>query len=249
MDLLALTTSEFAALTAITLVAGIVRGFTGFALSAVVMATAVTILPPVELIPMLWWLEGAASLLMVRAGWREADRRMSFGLVIGSAIGLPVGLALTLALPVDTSRLIALTLVCVLAASQLARLRLPFLATRPGLLGSGFTAGMGTGLAGLGGMVVALYTLAIDLPGRVIRASLVLYLAVSICIAFFTHLLFGTMTQEATLRGLAFAVPTLAGVKLGQAIFIPAYEPYYKPACLSLLIALASVGITRQLLS
>ena len=50
-----LTGQEFVILTAIVLVAGIVRGFSGFALSAMIMATAVLILPPIELLPMLWW--------------------------------------------------------------------------------------------------------------------------------------------------------------------------------------------------
>ncbi len=46
-----LTGQEFAILTVIVIVAGIVRGFSGFALSAIVMASAVIILPPVQIIP------------------------------------------------------------------------------------------------------------------------------------------------------------------------------------------------------
>ena len=89
-----LTFAEFAILIGVTVLAGIVRGFSGFALSAMVMATAVVILPPVELIPMLWWLEMSASLLMLKNGWAGADRKMTFGLVGGSFIGWPIGLAM-----------------------------------------------------------------------------------------------------------------------------------------------------------
>ena len=63
-----LTGREFLILTVIVIVAGIVRGFSGFALSAVVMASAVIILPPVQLIPICWWLEMTASVLMARGG-------------------------------------------------------------------------------------------------------------------------------------------------------------------------------------
>ncbi|MEO1797949.1 MAG: sulfite exporter TauE/SafE family protein [Pseudomonadota bacterium] len=249
MELLSLSVADAAWLAAIAFVAGIVRGFTGFALSAVVMVVAVLILPPVELIPMLWWLEMVASLLMVRAGWREADRRLALGLVVGSGIGLPLGLWLTLSLSAESSALIALSLIAALALAQLLRLRLAFLDTRPGLLGAGLAAGVTTGLSAAGGMVVALYVLVIDRTARVVRASLVLYLFTALCVGFFTHVAVGTMDAEAVARGLAFAIPTALGVVLGKALFIPKYEPFYKPVCLILLISVAGIGIARDLLT
>ncbi|MEO0487772.1 MAG: sulfite exporter TauE/SafE family protein [Pseudomonadota bacterium] len=245
-ELLNLGPAELTALAGIAFIAGVIRGFTGFALSAVAMTAAVFYLPPVEIIPMLWWLEITASVLMIRSGWTEADKRIGFGLAAGSVIGLPLGLWLTLSIPQDVSKIAALVLISALAATQLARLRLPFLATRVGLGASGLTAGITTGLSGAGGMVVALYTLALDKPGRVIRASLILYLTVSLCVSFFTHLIIGTMDATAIWRGLVLAVPTAAGVVLGKWMFIPRYEPYYKPICLVLLIALALAGLARE---
>ena len=50
-DLLGLSGSEIAILAVICFGAGMVRGFSGFALSALVMASAALILPPVQLIP------------------------------------------------------------------------------------------------------------------------------------------------------------------------------------------------------
>ena len=87
-----LSHGEFAALAVLVCLAGIVRGFSGFALSAMVMATAVLLLPPVALIPVCWWLEVAASLLMVRGGFAEADRVTGVGPFFGSAVGAPLGL-------------------------------------------------------------------------------------------------------------------------------------------------------------
>ncbi|MEM6277534.1 MAG: sulfite exporter TauE/SafE family protein [Pseudomonadota bacterium] len=247
MDLLDLTAAETLIVALIAFCAGIVRGFTGFALSALVMVSAVLILPPVELIPMLWWLEFTASLLMVRAGWAEADRRVALGLVVTSALGLPIGLWLTLNMSPQASGLVALSVIVVLSVLQLARIRIAALATLPGLGLSGLTAGIVTGLSGAGGMVVALYVLALERPARVIRASLVLYLFVSLSISFVTHGLVGTMNASSIARGIAFSVPTAAGVLLGKALFVPRYEVYYKPICLGLLIVLATAGILREL--
>ncbi|MEM7711760.1 MAG: sulfite exporter TauE/SafE family protein [Pseudomonadota bacterium] len=247
MELLALTTGEAIVLAGVAFVAGVVRGFTGFALSALVMVAAVLILPPIELIPMLWWLEMTASLLMVRSGWAEADRRVALRLVLTSAIGLPIGLVLTMSMSLAASALVALSVIVVLSVAQLARVRLAFLGTSTGLAGAGLTAGIVTGLSGAGGMVVALCVLALNMPARVIRASLVLYLFVALMVGFMTHVVVGTMDSAAVARGLAFALPTAAGVLLGKALFVPRYERYYKPLCLGLLIALAMAGILREL--
>lgn len=233
-------------LAALCFVAGVVRGFSGFALSAVVMAVAVAFLPPIALIPILWFQEMSASALMARRGWQEANRPIVFGLVLGSAVGLPIGLMLTKSLPIDTSKLIALVVIVVLAVTQLARLKMPFLATRAGLWGSGILAGTVSGLANVGGMVVALYVLANNIPARQMRASLVLYLLASSAIGIVMLIALNVMTPEAALRGLFLAPLTAAGVYCGKFLFRPAWEPYYKPFCLCLLIGLASLGIFRQ---
>ncbi|MDG1530176.1 MAG: sulfite exporter TauE/SafE family protein [Paracoccaceae bacterium] len=164
--LLNVTQTEALVLAGIVFLAGVVRGFSGFALSALVMASAVLILPPVELIPICWCLEIAASILMVRGGWKEADRPTAVGLVIGSAIGTPVGIALTLAVSISTSKTIALVLIISLALSQLFKINSPLLATKPGLWVSGFVVGIATGLASVGGMVVALYVMSRSAPAK-----------------------------------------------------------------------------------
>ena len=240
-----LTTQEFAILTGIVLVAGIVRGFSGFALSAVVMATAVLILPPVQLIPICWWLEMTASVLMARGGWKEADRGVVLGLVIGSTIGVPFGLWLTTSISVSASKFIVLSLIIALAATQLAKVRMPFLATKPGLYGSGFAAGVVTGLAHVGGMVIALYVLSQDAPAAKMRAALVLFLFLGALTSMITLLWFGVMNSTGAARGLSLAIPAAIGVILGQRLFTPRLAPYYRPFCLSLLCALAGAALVR----
>lgn len=240
-----LSAPDVATLAAITFGAGMIRGFSGFALSALVMAAAVSILPPIELIPMLWWLEMSASLVLVRRGWADADLNLTKGLVLGALIGWPMGLALTVFLPVETSKIIALCLILALAISLLAKINLPFLATRSGLYGTGAMAGIASGLAHVGGMVVAFYVLAAQKPARVMRASLVLYLFIGSMLSMFTLLAFGVMDWQGAYRGLVFAVPTVLGTLLGQALFSDRLAPYYRPFCLILLISIALIGLGR----
>lgn len=240
-----LTAQQFLILTCIVIVAGIVRGFSGFALSAIVMASAVIILPPVQLIPICWWLEMTASVLMAKGGWQEADRGVVMGLVIGSTVGVPFGLLLTTSISPDASKLIVLVLIIALALTQLAKIRLPFLATKPGLYGSGFAAGVATGLASVGGMVIAIYVLSQDAAANKMRAALVLFLFVSSITSLITLLWFGVMNNTAVARGLSLALPTMLGVILGQMLFVPRFAAYYRPLCLSLLCALAGAALIR----
>ncbi len=245
---LALSPSELAIVAGICFAAGIVRGFTGFALSAVIMAGAALILSPIELIPALWWMEVTSSLLMLRGGWRDADRPTALHLIGGSALGLPVGLSLTVLVSVEMSRLAALTVIMTLAAMLLAQVRIPALASRIGALLSGAIAGMVSGLAGVGGLVVALYVLAQDSSARSMRGSLIIYLLGSSLVGFLILVLYGVMDERAVLRGLFFSLPVGVGVLLGKLLFQPRWEIWYKPACLWLLVGLSIWGIVRVLM-
>ncbi|MEM9271317.1 MAG: TSUP family transporter, partial [Pseudomonadota bacterium] len=169
-------------------------------------------------------------------------------LVIGSSLALPFGVWLTFSLPVETSKLVALSIIVGLAFTQLFKLRLPFLATTPGTYAAGAVAGTATGLSSVGGMVVALYVLAREAPAREMRANLVMFLAITSVITFFTYLAYGLFTSETIFRGLALVAPTLLGVVAGSKLFLPRLERYYRPFCLSLLVALASLSIVRTVM-
>ena len=245
MELLNLSGQDFAILAVIVTLAGVVRGFSGFALSALIMAAGVMILPPLELIPICLLLEFVASILMAGGGWRDADRGVVAGLVIGSTIGVPFGVMTMMALPEETSKLVVLALVIILAATQLAKVRFAFLATKPGLYVSGFCAGIATGLASVGGMVVALYVLSQDAPAAKMRAALVLFLFISGFTTAVTYLITGVLTSEALTRAAAFAIFAASGVFIGQKFFTERLAPYYRPFCLTLLMSLAALGLIR----
>ncbi|WP_050931763.1 sulfite exporter TauE/SafE family protein [Aestuariivita boseongensis] len=244
-ELLGLSPGIAALAVAACFTAGAVRGFSGFGLSALAMAVLATVIPPIQLIPVFWFLEMAASVILMKGGWADADRKAAFILMIAAGVGLPISLTLSMQLDPYVAKLTALSMLIVLAILQLSRLKLPFLATTPGTASAGFGAGMITGFAGAGGMLIALYALARDLPARAMRGTLNIYLLGGGIIGLVVHLLVGTMTAEAATRGMALILPTLAGVFVGKALFVPKWEPFYKPFCLTLLMGLAAIGILR----
>jgi uncharacterized membrane protein YfcA len=244
-NLVQLTPTQMVPCAGVVFVAGMVRGFSGFALSALIMASVVLILPPIELIPICYILEATASLIMFRGGVQDADMKIVWGLTIGSAIGIPLGLYATTAFPVEISKLVALCIILGLATAQLLRASPQFLARTPGLYASGITAGIATGLAAVGGMVVALYVLAREAPARTMRASLVVFLFIGMFTSIVYLLGFGVMNKLAITRGLLLAPLVAAGVLVGSAIFRPSLEATYKKFCLSLLLFLAIAGLLR----
>lgn len=226
--------------------AGVVRGFSGFALSALIMASCVLILPPVALIPVCTLLELAASAMLMRGGLGEADKGMLLRVQGAAAVGIPLGLMFTTRVEPDLSALIALGLVSALAALQLARVQLP---TGGALMavGVGLSAGLVTGLASIGGMVIVLYVLALNLPDRVARASMIFSVFLGGSLSLLWQFGFGIMTWLALQRALLLLLPCLAGLWVGRRLFTPAYERHYRRFCLSLLLGLAAFGIVQRI--
>ena len=185
---------------------------------------------------------------MLRGGFQMADRKIAWGLAIGSVVGTPVGLMATMAVAPDTSRTIALCLILVLALLQLLRKSPAFLATTAGLYVAGVTSGIATGLASVGGMVVALYVLAQQAPAARMRASLVMYLFLTMFSSALWLSVSGVLDMLAVKRALVFAPFVIGGVLLGTVLFRPSLEQFYKRFCLTLLMALALVGLARLVL-
>jgi len=156
-----------------------------------------------------------------------------------------MGLYATTSIPVEISKLIALGIILGLATAQLLRTSPKFLASNTGLCASGITAGVVSGLASVGGMVIALYVLGRNVPPRTMRASLVMYLFIGMFTSIVYLLGFDVMNRLAISRGLFLAPIIAVGVMIGSRFFRPSLESIYKKFCLGLLIFLASVGLIR----
>ncbi len=244
----ALTPAQLAAFAAVIFIAGIVRGFSGFALSALVMAALASFLRPVEILPMNFILEAIAGLVMVRGGIKHADMRVVIGLVVLSALGMPSGLYLTTHLPVETTRLLALLTILLLTILLLANFK-PKNPDSPMMIYStGFLAGLATGIAGVGGMVVVIFVFSLGREARVIRASLVMYLFFSLATSLIYFIYFGLMTEAVIARGAVFSVPTIIGVLIGSQLFSKSHDKLYRIFCLGLLILLSVAGLLRVIL-
>jgi uncharacterized membrane protein YfcA len=244
-SILVLDNSDLVILILICFFAGLIRGFSGFGLSAFVISLALTIIPPIELIPVCWWMEFFASVYMIKNGWKDSDKKISIILWFGAIFGLPIGILLTKFLDFQTSKIVALVLVLILALILLRNFKIQFLSTTVGTISSGVFAGIATGLASIGGMIVATYVLASQNSARRMRASLVLYILLNTVTTFIFLIIFDVMDQKAFVRGILLAFPSSIGVVLGSILFMQKLEKYYRPFSLGLLISFSLVGLIR----
>ena len=226
-------------------IAGIVRGFTGFGLSAVAMAILTAFVAPVELLPIMLLLEAAASLFLLRGTWRDADFGMIGWMFIGSIIGYPIGLTLTVSVSVEISKFMALGIILVLVLANLSGRMPPLGRTKFSLVIAGFTASFASGIAGVGGLVLALVYLSLQLEPRVMRATMVVHLLVSLVMSISYQLWFGVMDGQAIERSAVLIPVTLVGVWIGKLMFQPSAEKYYRRVCMIVLVIVTVLGMLR----
>lgn len=182
---------------------------------------------------------------MFRGGLRDADMSVVWPLAIGSFIGVPIGLLATTTVSPDLSKLVAVIVILVLTILQFFRSMPAALTTTPGRYLVGTTAGIVTGLASVGGMVIALYVLASRAPATRMRAALTMFLFIGMFTSLGHMLAYGVMTQTALLRGAILVPMTLAGVYLGTWAFKPAWQVHYRRFCLLFLIAICLTSLVR----
>lgn len=245
-DFAAVSPETVVLILAMSLLAGLIRGFSGFALSATVMASLSSVIPPVELLAVSFCLEVLASAYMVRGGIKNADMGVVWGLVIGNLVGVPIGLLILTQLDIEISRIVALALILTLVSLVFIKVKALFLATRPGLYISGVTAGLATGIAAVGGMVVVLYVLARDKPAAQMRGSLVMFLLLSEVGTGIYLFIYDIFTLE-TIKRVIVMVPLLSvGILIGSLFFNPSLAKFYKPVCLAVLIAICVINLISQ---
>ena len=129
--------------------AGLVRGFSGFGLSAVLVASGAFFVAPKQLIPSAQALEVVASIWMIPSIWRDVNWKWLRPLALAYAFAIPFGVAALAYAPADVLRIGGCILLLVASLCLLfnARPKLP----------DGFPLRFGTGLVAgfMGGRIVA----------------------------------------------------------------------------------------------
>lgn len=230
---------------AVALVAGIVRGFAGFGMSAIIVLALALILPPAQVVPMVMVMEVMASLRMLPGVRREMNWKLAGYLLAGSAVGTPIGAYLLGHVPASVMR--AGLSVFVLGMSLLLwrGFRLPGRPKPAWGLGVGLFSGTANGAASFGGQPNALFLLSTSVSTVTARATLVLIALFTDIYGTTVYQLNGLLNAEIIWRATLLLLPMAAGIMIGERYFRASKPESYRRFALVLLMTLAIAGLLR----
>ena len=234
---------HIAILAACAFLAGLIRGFSGFGLSAVLVASAAFVISPKLIIPTAQTMEVIASIALIPSVWRDVNWKWLTPMGAAYLISIPLGVAALAYLPEALIRVGGCLLLLVASLCLLLNLRpnLPdSLALR---FGTGLVAGFFAGASSLGGMVASVMLFAVSLPPKNLRATLIVLFFGSALYSLSWGAWQGVVTQSTFARAAWLALPLLLGIAVGTHGFKNVSEKVFRQCVLALLTILAVAGI------
>jgi uncharacterized protein len=225
--------------------AGYVRGYSGFGFAALVVTGASLVTDPLRFVPVVILGDIALTAQQVRGIRRDVDWRRAAGLFVGCVATVPVSVWVLTTVGVDAARAVISGYVLGMCALLLAGVRLRA-AGDSGNVGVGLVSGLANGAA-VGGLPVAVYFAAMDVPAVTFRATLIAYFTMLDLwtLPILAHA--GVFTRD-TLIAFAIFFPLMSlGVWAGSRHFIAANPQGFRRFAIGLLATLALAGLTRSI--
>lgn len=193
------------------ILAGLVRGFTGFGTAMVYLPFAGAVLGPFAALTTLVVQDLIAPLIHVPRALRDGTPGDVLRLGAGAALAVPLGvLALTM-VPPEAFRWAVSVVALVLLACLIAGVRYRGRLTRPLIFGTGGIGGLLAGSVGLPGPPVIMLYMASTLPVSAIRANLTLYLILADLILLAVLTSSGLLVPGMLVLGALLILPYLLG--------------------------------------
>ena len=228
---------------AVTLVAGLARGFSGFGGALIFMPLASILVSPQLASATLLIADGFTALALIPNAAVSAPRRDPLLLALGALFGAPLGtLALVHVPAIDLRWAISVTVLALLALLA-SGFRYRGQSKAPLSVAVGMVSGFFSGAAQLGGPPVVAYLIGRDMPGRAVRASIILFFALSSCISAASYGLNGLLTRQSLLLAIIVAPVFSLGLFLGSRLFGVASERLFRRVCFGLIAAAAIGGL------
>lgn len=238
---------HFFILAACAFVAGLVRGFSGFGLSAVLVASAAFVISPKLIIPTAHSLEVIASIALIPSVWKDVNWKWLTPMLVGYSISIPLGVAALAHWPAATLRVVGCVVLFIASACLLLNARPKLPDGLPLRIGTGLVAGFFAGATSLGGMVASVMLFAVALPAKNLRATLIVLFFGSALYSLSWGAWQGVVTSETFTRALWLAAPLLAGILVGSHGFKHVSEAGFRKAVLAVLALLSVAGIASVL--
>lgn len=229
----------------VALVAGIIRGLTGFGAALIIVPCLSLFLDPAEAVPTSVAAIAATNLPLLRGAVKEGDRRMVLLFLAGCLPAIPVGVYLLASLPADLVRR-AIGICVILAALLLLNKR--FRLTRAGWgfkIAAGGLGGFLNGAVGMGGPPVILTLLAMPISPLTARATLILYFTGLNLLSIAGLWWQGLFNKHTLIWSLLMIPPLVGAAHLGEIWFRRSGGKQFRSIAIGLLIVTGIVALLR----
>ena len=225
------------------LLAGLVRGFSGFGTAMIFLPVASSVVSPIWALTIMVVMDVIGPLPNVPRALRDGHPRDVVRLALGMLVALPAGVLLLSMMAPDAYRYAVSIISLVLLAALIMGLRYRGALSKKLIYGTGAIGGFLAGSTGLAGPPVIMLYMASTHPAKVIRANLLLFLVCADVLMLAVFALNGLLSATPVVMGLIVAVPYLLANMVGAAIFKPEYETSYRVAAYIIIGASAITGL------
>lgn len=238
-----LSASSVFVLVVVALVAGCARGFSGFGGALIFVPVASAMVGAKLAVPLLLIVDIVLTPSLMPTAWRNADRPNVGVMSAGAALGVPLGTFLLTYLEGTTIRWGIVGVVAVLLALLMSGWRYHGRPHASLTAAVGMTSGLFSGAAQVGGPPVVAYWLGGNFTPQIVRANIMLYLAISSVLSVASYLAAGILTWETVQLSLMIGPAFAFGLFGGARLFTLANELVFRRICYSLIGAAAIFGL------
>jgi uncharacterized membrane protein YfcA len=240
---LELTSAAFAAAVGAALLAGTVRGFSGFGSALILSPLLSALYGPGVAVPVALLLEFALAGPFVPPALRVIDRRRTALLCISAGVTVPIGAYVLSVVDERTLRWAICALVFVAVAILAFGWRYHGRPHAAATAATGGLSGLFGGSTGLSGPPVIFYELSGSAPIATMRASFMVFFAWVDVVALVSFAVTGTLAARPLLIAVALVLPYLAAAGIGARLFGRASETFYRRLAVVILALVAIVSL------
>lgn len=210
------------------LVAGLVRGFTGFGTALIFVPVATQFLPAASVILIMATTGLFSIMALVPGAWKSADKGEVATMALATVVTVPLGFWILAQLDGLVIRWIVTGVASVTLLAVVTGWRWQGHLGLPGRLAIGGAAGTVGGMTGLTGPVVIIFYLANARSALAVRSNTILFLAATDVVLLANLFLTGQAVPLTLWIAALLALPYLVTTLIGQALFDPRHEKAYR---------------------
>ncbi|WP_375596190.1 sulfite exporter TauE/SafE family protein [Algihabitans albus] len=238
-----LSTPDVAILVAATLLAGVVRGFSGFGSAMILVPSYSLVFGPAAAIPMMSLVDVTGSLGLMPRALRRCTWREVAPLTLGASLLLPLGVYLLIVVDQELLRWVISVTIILVVVVLASGWRYQAKPTPLLSVGIGGAAGLMGGSIGIAGPPVILFWLGGRSTAETVRANTIVFLALLVVAAWISFFVGGLFTREVLVVAALLAPLYAVAIWLGARSFRFADEQWFRRLALGIIAVIALVSL------